>query len=432
MLTVAAIMLPSASFAETTNIDSILAQLKALQAQILELTKQKDELEKKQKDLNQQQKELKKQGKEQAAELRRTLREGNEGDDVRVLQALLAADPDIYPEALISGYFGKKTAQAVKRFQRKYGLSQVGHVGPQTLKELQKLLGKHPIVVVSNMGTTTGTTASSTTSVQLCTFVPPGHLIAPGWKKKRGDDHKKKHKKDKHDDDGDDDDNETLIPFCKTIPPGILNKLFPNGTTPTTTPPVVDTAAPILSAVSATNVGTTSAAITWTTNEGATTQVEYGLTSAYGTITALDTGLVTNHSHTISGLLSNTTYHFRVNSKDASNNLATSGDMTFTTTAPADTTAPVISGTAVSAIGSTTATVAWSTSEAATGKVYYGPVNPLILSSAINVENTSLVAGHSFGLTGLTASTTYYYVAESKDAGNNVGTSSQGSFTTTQ
>jgi hypothetical protein len=42
---------------------------------------------------------------------------------------------------------------------------------------------------------------------------------------------------------------------------------------------------------------------------------------------------VTNHSVTLSGLTANTTYHYRVRSKDAAGNQAASGDLTFTTAA---------------------------------------------------------------------------------------------------
>src|SRR4029450_10301370 len=49
----------------------------------------------------------------------------------------------------------------------------------------------------------------------------------------------------------------------------------------------------------------------------------------------LDANHVTSHSVAVSGLSPSTTYHYRVKSKDAAGNLATSGDLTFTTTAPA-------------------------------------------------------------------------------------------------
>jgi len=92
-----------------------------------------------------------------------------------------------------------------------------------------------------------------------------------------------------------------------------------------------DTTPPVISSVSA-NPGSTGATITWITDEPSTSQVEYGETTSYGYATPEDTSLVTNHSVTLSGLSPSTLYHFRVKSKDASNNLAVSGDYTFTTT----------------------------------------------------------------------------------------------------
>ncbi len=100
-----------------------------------------------------------------------------------------------------------------------------------------------------------------------------------------------------------------------------------------------DTTPPVISGVSALNVTATTASISWTTNEPATSQVEYGLTTAYGSLTSLDSTLVTSHSVPISGLSANTLYHYRVHSKDGAGNLAGSTDFTFTTVPP-DTTPP--------------------------------------------------------------------------------------------
>ncbi|MDH7481597.1 MAG: family 10 glycosylhydrolase [Armatimonadota bacterium] len=94
-----------------------------------------------------------------------------------------------------------------------------------------------------------------------------------------------------------------------------------------------DTTPPVISNVSSA-AGQTSATITWTTDEPATSQVEYGTTQNYGSQTPEDTSLVINHSVIISGLQPATLYHYRVKSKDASGNPAVSSDYTFTT-APA-------------------------------------------------------------------------------------------------
>ena len=103
-----------------------------------------------------------------------------------------------------------------------------------------------------------------------------------------------------------------------------------------------DTTPPVISAVSAGTPTSSSAAITWTTDEASDSQIDYGTTSAYGSSTTLNTTLVTSHAQSLSGLLPNTPYHYRVKSRDASGNLATSGDFTFTTQAAVSGATPVI------------------------------------------------------------------------------------------
>lgn len=57
--------------------------------------------------------------------------------------------------------------------------------------------------------------------------------------------------------------------------------------------------------------GSTTATITWGTEIAATTQVEYGLTTNYGSMTALDSRLLKGHVTTLSGLLQGSNYSFR-------------------------------------------------------------------------------------------------------------------------
>ena len=68
------------------------------------------------------------------------LQAGARGDQVRILQEFLAKDKSIYPEGKITGYFGAMTKAAVKRFQAKYGINQVGRVGPATMAKLNELM----------------------------------------------------------------------------------------------------------------------------------------------------------------------------------------------------------------------------------------------------------------------------------------------------
>ncbi len=59
------------------------------------------------------------------------------GGDVTRLQQFLAADPILYPDGTVSGYYGGKTETAVKKFQASKGIRQSGNVGPQTLAALR-------------------------------------------------------------------------------------------------------------------------------------------------------------------------------------------------------------------------------------------------------------------------------------------------------
>src|SRR5439155_12397593 len=77
-----------------------------------------------------------------------------------------------------------------------------------------------------------------------------------------------------------------------------------------------------------------------------------------GSSSALNTSLVTCHTVSLSGLTARTLYRFRVRSRDAATNLATSGDVTFTTLAAADVTPPTVAITAPAANASVSATTA--------------------------------------------------------------------------
>jgi kumamolisin len=100
-----------------------------------------------------------------------------------------------------------------------------------------------------------------------------------------------------------------------------------------------------LTSVQASSITTSSAVITWQTDHPATSQVDYGTTTSYGS-RVVDTTNVANHSVTLSGLANNTTYHFKASSTDAYGNSGSSSDGTFTTLTP-----PGISGSVRNASG---------------------------------------------------------------------------------
>ena len=94
------------------------------------------------------------------------------------------------------------------------------------------------------------------------------------------------------------------------------------------------------SAISSGSLTTNSAVVTWQTNKPADSQVEYGTTTAYGTVTTLDSTLVASHSQILTSLQPATTYQFRVRSKDEGGSSLLSANFSFTTTSLADTTPP--------------------------------------------------------------------------------------------
>ncbi|MBX4210490.1 peptidoglycan-binding protein [Candidatus Parcubacteria bacterium] len=234
-----------------------------------------------------------------------TLKQGSQGDNVKVLQALLAADPSVYPEGRITGFFGPATARAVKKFQKQNGLEQVGNVGPKTLERLNTLLATSTPVSLEN---------DEHGEKRVCAIVPPGHLIAPGWLKKNSN-------------------VRPVVPECQTLPPGIAKKLGDDGHG-TTTPPTTDTTAPIISGLTSSAVGSTTATVSWSTNESASGTLYYGTTTPVNALTATHTTHSTglNQTFNLSALSASTTYYFIGIATDLLGNTATSTQSSFTTT----------------------------------------------------------------------------------------------------
>lgn len=74
------------------------------------------------------------------------------GDDVSAVQTYLAKDSSLYPQGLVTGYFGSMTASAVSKYQTRNGFDAVGRVGPLTLASLNRAMsGAGNIQIVSGM-----------------------------------------------------------------------------------------------------------------------------------------------------------------------------------------------------------------------------------------------------------------------------------------
>ncbi len=97
-------------------------------------------------------------------------------------------------------------------------------------------------------------------------------------------------------------------------------------------PFTTDTTPPTLSNVTA-NPLATSAVITWSTDENATSQVVYGISPTLNISTTETTDYVTTHTVVLTSLSPATLYDYRVRSKDSTGNLSTSEVFGFSTLA---------------------------------------------------------------------------------------------------
>jgi len=289
--------------------------------------------------------------------LTRTLRKGMIGEDVSQLQKFFKQFPDIYPEGLVTGFFGPLTEAAVQRFQEKQEIvssgspetTGFGQIGPRTISKLNELVAG-------------GAGSSGKT--------PPGLTVAPGIQDKPVE----------------------QTPVAPTSTPSGTIPAIPaepatpspgTGTpvTPATPavpatpnqpspPPSQAITPPTISNVQATNITETSATIIWTTDEPASGEVHYALSSpitATSTIKVTGTNNVTSHNVSLTGLSPSKTYFYVAVSKDAAGNTATSSEQSFMTLTPPPPPPPVSS---------------WSniqiTNFSGNGNIYYGEYPALV------------------------------------------------------
>lgn len=175
---------------------------------------------------------------------------------------------------------------------------------------------------------------------------------------------------------------------------------------------ILDTTAPTISAVTSSSITGTSVVITWTTNEPATSQANYGLTTAYGTTTTLDTSLLTTHSVTLTGLNPSTTYSYRVRSKDGAGNERVSANFTFKTAATVDASAPSVPANLLATpLSSAQIDLSWVASTDNVGVVGYE-----VFQNSVQVGTTTNTFFSNFGLAPATA---YSFTVRAYDAAGN-------------
>lgn len=168
---------------------------------------------------------------------------------------------------------------------------------------------------------------------------------------------------------------------------------------------------------------TNSLTIEWQTDESANGKLNFGTSNDDLNSEEIDGTNVTAHKTVVTNLEPGTTYAYKVASTDASGNGATESQVAFgTTPSDVDLSAPAIS-TTPSVIYKTdrSATIQWVTNEAADAEIAYGTAQADL--ELIN-SDPDFDTDHTITLTNLSASTTYFFQAASKDQNNNGPTQS--------
>lgn len=108
-----------------------------------------------------------------AASLDSQLSPGDRNANVTILQTYLAQDSSIYPEGLVTGFYGSLTTAAVQRFQCANNIictgsvetTGYGRVGPKTLLALNTQMGGVPadteVPLISSVGVSVGNTSAT-------------------------------------------------------------------------------------------------------------------------------------------------------------------------------------------------------------------------------------------------------------------------------
>ena len=202
----------------------------------------------------------------------------------------------------------------------------------------------------------------------------------------------------------------------------------------TTTTPIPDTVPPVLSVPVAALVTDTSAVITWTTDELATSQVRYSATSGNLSNTTVQTTTHDlSHSVIVTGLTADTTYYYKAFSSDASGNAANSAEYSFKTTKSAQFQHPPLSSiTSVTDpptfITDVQAVISFQTDQPAKCSINFGtaPGN----YTSVPVVESYYNQDHSILLNSLVFSTKYYYQISCVDNLSTTVSSSEMNFTT--
>ncbi len=176
-----------------------------------------------------------------------------------------------------------------------------------------------------------------------------------------------------------------------------------------------DTVAPTAPTLTASGTTQTTTSLSWT---GATDNVAVTGYDVYQGTTLLGS-TTTATTYAVSGLTASTTYSFTVKAKDAAGNVSVASNaVSVTTLAPVpDTTAPTAPTLTASGTTLTTTNLSWTGATDNVGVTGYNVYQGTTLLGSTTTATT-------FAVTGLTASTTYTFYVQAKDAAGNISVAS--------
>ncbi len=173
---------------------------------------------------------------------------------------------------------------------------------------------------------------------------------------------------------------------------------------------VIDAVGPVSSSITVSSIASTTAVVTWTTDEAASSRVTVGLSTAYGSSTPLaDTSpRVTGHSVSLGSLRGCTLYYYQVVSADALLNQSTSTGSTFQTigcVGSASVTASTTSAVTTSSGGTVNLTSSSGTTVALNVPAGFAGVDATFQVHQIDGSSVIATAGQVSGFTHITNQT---------------------------
>ncbi|HCR16673.1 MAG TPA: hypothetical protein DIU35_04245 [Candidatus Latescibacteria bacterium] len=184
-----------------------------------------------------------------------------------------------------------------------------------------------------------------------------------------------------------------------------------------------------------------SGVVGWNTDEAGNSAVFYSADASVLAATKQSTSeadsvvveeSVTKHRISLSNLLADTVYVYRVRTIDASGNVALSSPFNFRTRAVEDTTKPrIVRAPIVPRRSDTEVVIAWQTNEPTTGEVQFDTTTDIFTSDDAGeiVSSSTPTKKHEILLTNLETNTEYYYKVSVNDLSGNGPTVNDGQLT---